>query len=128
MVRRLRTEAMEVGTCLSGRMSPAGSVARGYGRFRELLDLEALLRGKKTPLGDQKAVSGDAQTGVVMKAEPAPPFEVAQADLLLEVAVIMLDAPASLGGGGEVCHRGVGRHRRQPVLGGFCFPVRPLDQ
>ena len=114
--------------CRSGRTSPSGLVACGNGRCRARPGLEAVLRGEKTPLGDQKAVGGDAQAGVVMKTAPAPPFEMAEPDLLLEFAIIALDAPPSLGGGHQLSPRGVLGQGGQPILGRFLFPLGPLDQ
>ena len=119
---------MDVRTWRSGRTSASGFVLVGYGRRRSPPGPEALLRGKTTPLGDQEAVSGDAQAGMMVKATPAAPFEVAQPDLLLELTIVALDAPAAFRGGDQLADRGVGRHGGQPVLGGLRRPVRPLGQ
>jgi hypothetical protein len=40
--------------------------------------------GEGAALGDQKAVSGDTECGVVVEAAPAAPFIITQAELLLE--------------------------------------------
>ena len=58
--------------------------------------------GKGSPLGDQEAVGGDAQRGVVVKTSPASPFIVAEADLLLQVLIITLDTPPQLRGIDEI--------------------------
>lgn len=82
----------------------------------------------KTPLGDEKAVSGDAQAGMMMEAAPAPPLEVAEPDLLLELTIITFDAPPSLGSGHQFRPRGALRQGGQPVLGRLLFPLGPFDQ
>jgi hypothetical protein len=56
-----------------------------------------LLRGNRRPLGNQKPIGGDAQRGVVMEAAPSPAFEMSKSDLLPELLIIALDAPAQLG-------------------------------
>src|SRR6516225_1055114 len=47
-----------------------------------------ILRGEGAAFGDQKAVGGDTECGVVMEAAPAAPFIITQAELLLELLVI----------------------------------------
>jgi hypothetical protein len=58
--------------------------------------------GKGLALADQKAVGGDAQTGVVVEAAPAAALVMPEAELLLRLQVIPLDAPAQLGEADEV--------------------------
>ena len=86
--------------------------------------VEALLRGKKTPLGDEEAIGGDAQGGMMMKAAPATALIVIEPDFLFQLLVIALNAPSALGGGHQILERGVGR--QEPVW--FGFAVGPLDQ
>ena len=85
-------------------------------------------RGKRAPLGDEEAVGGDAQGGVVVEAAPAPALIVIEPDLLLQFLVIALDPPSQLGGGHQLRERGVGGQGRQPVFGRLGFAVGPLDQ
>jgi hypothetical protein len=60
-----------------------------------VLDTKSPIQGgNRLPLGDQEPVGCDAQRGVVVEAAPSSSFEVAEADLLLELLVIALDAPA----------------------------------
>ena len=66
-------------------------------------------RGKKTPLGDEEAIGGDAQGGMMMKAAPAPALIVIEPDFLFQFFVIALNAPSALGGGHQILERGVGR-------------------
>ena len=68
--------------------------------------MEALLRGEKTPLGNQEGVSGDAQAGMVMKAAPAAALEVVEPDFLLEFPVIALDPPSQLDQADQVLQGG----------------------
>ena len=49
-----------------------------------------------------------------MKASPAAAFEVIEADFLLELFVIALDAPAQLGQPDELFAGRIGRQRGQP--------------
>jgi len=65
---------------------------------------------------------------VVVEAPPASPLVVTEPDLLLEVLVIPLDAPAQLGLLDEVGERRVIRQGREPVFGRFLLAVRPLDE
>src|SRR5215510_3550665 len=65
---------------------------------------------------------------MVMEASPAAALEVIESQLILELLVIALDAPAQLG---EMHEGGEGRRRRQgrePILGGFRLPARPFDE
>ena len=53
--------------------------------------------GNRLPLGDQESVGRDAQRGVVVEATPTSPFEMPEPDLLFEILIVALDAPAQLG-------------------------------
>ncbi len=53
--------------------------------------------GVSQPLGQQEAVGGNAQAGVMMRSPPASALVVAQAQVLLEVLVVALDAPTHFG-------------------------------
>src|ERR1700722_2637809 len=66
--------------------------------------------------------------GVVMEAAPSAAFVVPEADLLLDLQVVALDAPAQLGDIDEATETGARRKRRQPVPGRLGFAVRPFDQ
>ncbi len=84
--------------------------------------------GEKTPLGDEEAIGGDAQGGMMMKAAPATALIVIEPDFLFQFFVIALNAPSAFGGGHQILERGVGRQGGQPVLGRLGFAVGPLDQ
>jgi len=70
--------------------------------------VEALPRGKKTPLGDEEAIGGDAQGGMVVMAAPATALIVVEPDFLFQFLVVPLDPPSALGGGHQIPERGVG--------------------
>ena len=80
-------------------------------------------RGKKTPLGDEEAIGGDAQGGMMMKAAPAPALIVIEPDFLFQFFVIALNAPSALGGGHQIREQGVGWQGGQPVFGRLGFAV-----
>src|ERR1700721_3853723 len=78
--------------------------------------------------GDKKAVSRYAQRRMVMKAAPAAPLEMPQAEFLLELLVIALDSPTQFGEAHELLGRCVSRHRTQEVLARLDFSFGPLDE
>src|SRR5689334_25145474 len=87
-----RKVAIEAGLCRSGRTGGApGPVASGSLGGEE--PGPPARRGKAAALGRQEGVRGDAQGGVVVEAAPAPALEVPQAELLLELLAVALDAP-----------------------------------
>jgi hypothetical protein len=58
---RRRTVAIELSTWRSGRTGATRLETGGSRRRLQPAPLEAVPRGEKTPLGDEKAVSGDAE-------------------------------------------------------------------
>src|SRR5258708_1625865 len=64
----------------------------------------------------------------MMEATPAGPFVVTEPDLLLELQIVALDAPAQLGPINELREADVLRQRGEPVFGWLCFALRPFDQ
>jgi len=105
-VRRRRIVAIELGIGRSGRIGGAsGSVTIGKGRFLEVRGGTRSRGGKRLPLGDQEAASGDAQCGVVGEASPTSPLIMAKSEFLLKLLIVAFDAPAPPGldpGVGEV--------------------------
>ncbi len=87
-----------------------------------------MLRGNRLPLGDQESVGSDAQRRVVMEAAPSAPFEMAEPDLLLELLIVALDAPAHLCGIDHPAEGYAHGKGRQPVFGRRVLALRPLDQ
>ena len=97
-VRRLRTAAIEFGMCRSGRVSGAsGSVTPGNGRSRELRGEIWCRGGNGAALGNQKAVCGNTERGMVVKSAPSAPLIIAEAEFLLQPLIIALDPPSQLG-------------------------------
>src|SRR3954471_7613480 len=84
--------------------------------------------GMTTAAEHQEAVGGDAQRDVMVEAAPAAALEVAQADLLLQLAIPTLDPPAVLGGADQLGQRGAGGPGQQPLAGRIARAGRPLDQ
>ena len=78
--------------------------------------------------GDKKAISRYAQRRMVMKAAPTASLEMPQAEFLLELLIIALDAPAQFCQSHEFLDWRVSRQRTQEVLGGFDFSLGPLDE
>src|SRR6202049_2978204 len=64
----------------------------------------------------------------MVEATPSAPFEMAEPDLLLELLVIALDAPAQLGGIDQIAERDVFRQGREPIFGRLVLALGPLDQ
>jgi hypothetical protein len=65
---------------------------------------------------------------MMMKAAPAAPLVVPEADLLLEFEIVALDQPAQLGEIDQPGDRGVGRQGGQPELGRLRLVPGPFDQ
>src|SRR2546426_9727354 len=84
---------MEARTCRSGRTgSPPRCETFGYASG---LEEGERLRGKmREPLGGEKRIRRNAERGVMVEAPPAPPFEVIQPQLVLQLLVGPLDPPA----------------------------------
>ena len=89
--------AIEFGTCRSGRIGGGcGSITRGKANRRELRDGRPR-GGNPHPFGNEKAISRDAQTGMVVEAAPAAALVVPEPQFLLELLVVAFDAPPELG-------------------------------
>src|SRR5258706_15558836 len=78
--------------------------------------------------GDEKAIRGYAQRRVVMKAAPAASLEVPQAEFLLELLIIALNAPAQFCNSHEFLDRRVSRQRAEEVSGRFELFLGPLHK
>src|SRR5215475_2299417 len=84
--------------------------------------------GNPLPFGDQEAVGCDAQCAVMMESPPAAALIMAEADFLLEIAVIVLDTPAHLGEIDKLTQRHVLVDGCEPVFGGLGLALGPLDE
>src|SRR5437879_4999816 len=76
----------------------------------------------------RNAYAANAQRGVMVEAPPAPPFEVIQPQLVLQLLVVPLDPPAQHGEPDQIGARGHRRQRGQPILDRGGFGARPLDE
>src|SRR6202049_3896193 len=63
-----------------------------------------------------------------MEAAPSAAFEVSEPNLLLELLIVALDAPAQLGKIDKRRKIDVFRQGREPVFGRRLFALGPLDQ
>src|ERR1700730_11558357 len=97
-MRRLRIVAIELGMCRSGRIGGAsGSVTVGNGRSRERRGEMWSRGGDGAAFGDQKAVGGNTEGGMVVEAAPPAPLIITKAEFLLQLLIIALDPPSQLG-------------------------------
>ncbi len=64
----------------------------------------------------------------MMEATPPTSFIVSESDLLLELLIIALDAPAQLGGIDQIAECDAARQGREPILGRLLLALGPLDQ
>src|SRR3954466_16280448 len=77
--------------------------------------VEALPRGKKTPLGDEEAIGGDAQRPMMMEAAPAPALIGIEPDFLFQFLVIALTPSSAFSGGHQIRDPPV-RWQRAPAV------------
>src|SRR3954466_8021726 len=127
-VSLLRTDAIEFGTCRSGRIGgAAGSITCGKAKRRELGGGPSR-GGNSHPFGDQEAIGCDAKRGAMVEAAPAAALEVPEPQFLRELLVVAFDAPPELGKFDQALEADVVRQRREPVFGGLLLSFRPLDQ
>ena len=64
----------------------------------------------------------------MVEASPASPFVVPEPDLLLEVLIIPLDAPAQFGQIDHLGERDVVGEGREPMFGRLRLALRPFDK
>src|SRR5271154_5697381 len=64
----------------------------------------------------------------MMKPSPTASLEMPQPQFLLQFFVVAFDNPTQLGQEDQVPELRFHRQGRQPILGGFGFSPRPLDQ
>src|SRR3954463_5392629 len=102
---RRRREAIDQGLWRAGRTGVLVCGELGSG----------VPRGEKASLANEEAIGRQAQGDVVVQAAPGASLEVAEPDLLLELAVIPLDPPPSFSMAHQIGERRIGRQRDQPV-------------
>ena len=86
-IRRYRQVAIDHGTCRCMGAVPARLEAFGYGRRFESSGVFFCFR---EAFSDQKAVRGDTQACMMMKATPVAPLVLSQAQFLLEFLIVTL--------------------------------------
>src|SRR5260370_5134847 len=106
----------------------SGSITGGKLKSREPRGATRSRGGNRLPFGDQESVSSDAQRGVVVEASPTSPFEVSKPELLFQLLIIALDAPAQFGQIDQAFEGDVRGQRREPIFGRFFLAFGPLDQ
>src|SRR5580704_2793216 len=84
--------------------------------------------GGMAPFGDQEAVGGDAECGVMVEAAPPAPFIIPKAEFLLELLIIALDPPSQLSQINQAVERDILGQGRKPIFGRLGFAFWPLDQ
>ena len=93
-----------------------------------ILGRDQVLRGESSPVRRSGIRMRRCTVWRGVKTPPSAPLEVAEADLLLEVLTIALDAPAQLGEIDDARERDVVRQCRKPVLRRLALARRPLNQ
>src|SRR5712691_12259293 len=83
--------------------------------------------GKPSSLGRQERIGGDAQDPVVMESSPTAPLVVIEANFVLQLLEVSLNAPAQLDQADEILSWRCRGRIREPVLGGLCRRCWPLD-
>jgi len=119
--------AIDVGTCRSGR---TGSAPRRetVGNASGAEEGQRRWGGKPCALGGEAGIRRDTYGAVMGKAPPAAALEMVQAECVLRLLILALDPPAPLGEADQI-GEGCGlRQSREPILGRFGFPARPLDE
>src|SRR5260370_11343702 len=106
----------------------SGSITGGKLKSREPRGATRSRGGNRLPFGDQESVSRDAQRGVVVEASPTSPFEVSKPELLFQLLIIALDAPAQLGQIDQAFEGDVCGQRREPIFGRLLLAFGPFDQ
>ena len=76
----------------------------------------------------RESIGRDAERGMMMETAPSATFEVPETDLLLELLIVALDAPAQLGKLHQATESHLLREGREPVLGWLLLAFGPLDQ
>src|SRR5438445_163301 len=118
---------MDSGTCRSGR---TGSAPRDetFGYARGLEEGQRLRGEMRQPLRGKKRVRRNTERGVMVETPPASPFKMIEPQLVLQLLVVPLDAPAQHRELDQIGARRRGRQRGQPILDRGGFGARPLDK
>src|SRR6202045_5035757 len=126
-MRRLRIVAIELGMCRSGRIGGAsGSVTVGNGRSRERRGEMWSRGGDGASFGDQKAVGGNTESGMVVEAAPPAPFIITKPEFLLQLLIIALDPPSQLCEINQTFEGDILWQSGKPILGRLRLSFRPI--
>src|SRR5207245_511479 len=114
-------------TCRSGR---TGSAPRDetFGYARGLEEGQRLRGEMRQPLRGKKRVRRNTERGVMVETPPASPFKMIEPQLVLQLLVVPLDAPAQHRELDQIGARRRRRQRRQPILDRGGVGARPLDE
>src|SRR2546425_380074 len=115
---------MDSGTCRSGR---TGSAPRDetFGYARGLEEGHRLRGEMRQPLCGKKRVRRDTERGVMVESPPASPFKMIEPQLVLQLLVVSLDAPAEHRELDQLGARRRQRQRGQPILDRGGLGARP---
>lgn len=80
------------------------------------------------PLSHQKSIRSDTQCGVVVKVTPASPFIMTEAELLFQVLIVALDAPAHLGHEHKLIKCRLLRGGSEKVFERLRIAIRPFNK
>src|SRR5215472_17462913 len=122
----MRRVAIEVGSWRCGLSR--GTAGFEVVRRAEVLAAARACGGKSAAFGDQEAIGGNAERGMMMEAAPETALEVVKPQFLLEFLEVALDSPAQLGRPDQLpkwCGRG---KISQPLLSGFGGSFGPFDE
>src|SRR5580704_8179148 len=103
-------------------------VTVGNGRSRERRGEMWSRGGDGASFGDQKAVGGNTEGGMVVEAAPPAPFIITKPELLLQLLIIALDPPSQLCDINQTFEGDILWQSGKPILGRLGFFWRPLDQ
>ena len=84
--------------------------------------------GDGASFGDQKAVGGNTEGGMVVEAAPPAPLIITKAEFLLQLLIIALDPPSPLCEIDQTFEGDILGQSGKPILGRLGFSLRPLDQ
>src|SRR5215469_13864427 len=93
-----------------------------------MADRESGVEEKGASLGDQEAVCGDTEGGMVMETAPPAPLIIAEAEFLLQLLIVALDAPAQLDEIDQTLKADLLGQCGKPIFGRLGVVLQPLDQ
>jgi hypothetical protein len=122
----MRRVAIEVGSWRCGLSR--GTAGPEVARRAEAWAAKRACGRKSAAFGNQEAVGGNAERGMMMEAAPGTALEVVKPQFLLEFLEVALDSPAQLGRPDQLLKWCGGGKVSQPILGGFGGAFGPFDE